>query len=91
MKNDANPIDEDKAYAREVIRQAYPEARETQETAKMSYEFDAIIIDDEECQLYEISIMHDEESNTFALVEKTVAGRISVSLSVCPHARGGRR
>lgn len=34
------------------------------------YEFDAIIIDDEECPISEIAIMHDDEAELYARVER---------------------
>ena len=33
------------------------------------YEFDAILIDDEACSIASVSIMHDPDADTFALVE----------------------
>ena len=66
-----NPIEEAKAYAREAILETYPNLRETEEPIESSYEYDGIMIRDEECDVYEIGIMHHEESETFALVEKT--------------------
>ena len=34
------------------------------------YEFDAIVIDDEECDVAEIAIMYDDDTERYALVER---------------------
>lgn len=70
MKDATNPIEEAKAYAREAILETYPDAREVEAPTKGSYEFDAIIIDDAECGIAEVAIMHDYEANVYALVER---------------------
>ena len=66
-----NPIEEAKAYAREVIRETWPAAKEVSQSTAGMYEFDAILIDDEACSIASVSIMHDPDVNTFALVEDT--------------------
>ena len=63
-------IEEARAYAREAIEQAHPQALEVEDATEAMYEFDAIIIDDELCDVVEIAIMHDYDRNTFALVER---------------------
>ena len=66
-----NPIEEAKAYAREAIRETRPAAKEVPQSTAGMYEFDAILIDDEACSIASVSIMHDPDVNTFALVEDT--------------------
>lgn len=66
-----NPIEEAKAYAREVIRETWPAAKEVSQSTAGTYEFDAILIDDEACSIASVSIMHDPDADTFALVENT--------------------
>lgn len=66
----ANPIEEARAYARNVIGQAHETALEVEEPTKGMYEFDAIIIDDEDCPVAEFAIMHDDEKELYALVER---------------------
>lgn len=66
-----NPaIEEARAYAHEAIEEAYPQTIEVEDATDAMYEFDAIIIDDELCDVAEIAIMHDFGRNTFALVER---------------------
>lgn len=65
-----NPIEEARRYAREVIDQAHETAIEADEPTKGMYEFDAIVIDDEECDVAEIVIMHDDDTERYALVER---------------------
>ena len=69
----ANYINEAKACAREAILETYPDANETAESTEGSYEYDAVIVEGEDCDVYEVGIMHDAEANTFALVEKSRA------------------
>ena len=71
MTTNANPgiINEAKAYAREAIHETWPTAREVGELTACMYEFDAICIDDETCPISSISIMHDPDVDTFALIE----------------------
>ena len=64
-----NPIEEAKAYAREAIRETRPAAKEVPQSTAGMYEFDAILIDDEACSIASVSIMHDPDADTFALVE----------------------
>lgn len=65
-----NPIEEARRYAREVIDQAHETAIEADEPTKGMYEFDAIVIDDEECDVAEIVIMYDDDTERYALVER---------------------
>lgn len=65
-----NPIEEARRLAREVIEQAHQTAIELDEPTKDMYEFDAIVIDDESCNVAEIAIMHDFDNDWYALVER---------------------
>lgn len=65
-----NPIEETRRYAREVIDQAHETAIEADEPAEGMYEFDAIVIDDEDCDVSEIAIMYDDDTERYALVER---------------------
>ena len=58
-----------KQYAREAILETWPAAREVNDPTASMYEFDAVCIDDEACPISSVSIMHDPDANTFALVE----------------------
>ncbi len=71
MNNATRLINDAKQYAREAIREAWPTAREVAVPTAGMYEFDAILIDDEACSIASVSIMHDPDVNTFALVEDT--------------------
>ena len=64
-------IDSAKQYAREAIHETWPAAKEIAHPSASMYEFDAILIDDEACSIASVSIMHDPDVNTFALVEDT--------------------
>lgn len=66
-----SPIEEAKAYAREAIHETWPAAKEVPQLTAGMYEFDAILIDDEACSIASVSIMHDPDADTFALVENT--------------------
>ena len=59
-----------KRYVREAIHETWPTAREVAETTNSMYEFDAIVIDDENCDVAEIAIMHDFDNDWYALVER---------------------
>lgn len=63
-------IEEARDQARAAIAEAYPQALEVEDVTKGMYEFDAVIIDDEECEIAEVAIMHDYEANVYALVER---------------------
>lgn len=63
-----NPIEEAKAWAREAIHEAWPTAKEVDQPTESMYEFDAYCIDDETCEASSVSIMHDPDADTFALV-----------------------
>ena len=63
-------IEEAKQIAREVIREAWPTVVEIAEPTDGMYEFDAICIDDEECPVSAIAIMHGADAETFSLVEE---------------------
>ena len=65
-----NLIEEAKQIAREAIEQAHDVAIELDEPTEGMYEFDAIIIDDEQCEVAEIAIMHDFDNDWYALVER---------------------
>ena len=65
-----NPIEEARRIARETIGQAHQTAIELDEPTKDMYEFDAIVIDDENCDVAEIAIMHDFDNDWYALVER---------------------
>lgn len=67
----ANPnlIEDAKAYAREAIHETWPTAKEVSQPTASMYEYDAILIDDEACGIASVSIMHDLDTDTFALVE----------------------
>lgn len=65
-----NPIEEARRYAREVVDQAHETAIEADEPTKGMCEFDAIVIDDEECDVAEIVIMYDDDTERYALVER---------------------
>lgn len=70
MNNTAsNPIENAKHYAREAIHETWPTAKEVPEPSAGMHEFDAICIDDETCPISSVSIMHDPDADTFALVE----------------------
>ena len=71
MTTNTNPeiINKAKAHAREAIHEAWPTAVEVAEPTAGMYEFDAIIIDDESCPVSSVSIMHDPDADTFALIE----------------------
>lgn len=69
MKNASKLINDAKRFAREAIHDTWPSAQEIAEPTDSMYEFDAICIDDETCPIGSVSIMHDPEADTFALVE----------------------
>ena len=71
MTTNANPdiVNKAKAYARETIHEAWPTVNEVDELTIGMYEFDAICIDDEACPVSSVSIMHDPDGDTFALIE----------------------
>ena len=73
MTTNANPdiINEAKAYVRKAIREAWPTAVGIAEQTVDMYEFDAICIDDVSCPISSVSIMHEPDADTFALVEST--------------------
>ena len=52
-------VEEARQIAREVIREAWPTVVEIAEPTEGMYEFDAIFIDDEECPVSAIAIMHE--------------------------------
>ena len=64
-----NLIEDAKQYAREAIRETWPTAEETTQLSSDSYEYDAIYIDDETCEVASVSIMHNPDANAFVLVE----------------------
>lgn len=70
MENYTNPIEEAKRIARETIGQAHDIAIALDEPTEGMYEFDAIAVDDPDCGLAEIAIMHDYERDWYALVER---------------------
>ena len=63
-------IEEARRIARETIEQAHDVAIELDEPTEGMYEFDAIVIDDEQCEVAEIAIMHDFDNDWYALVER---------------------
>lgn len=65
-----DPIEEAKRIARETIEQAHDIAIELDEPTEGMYEFDAITIDGEQCDVAEIAIMHDYDRDWYALVER---------------------
>ena len=71
MTTNANPdiVNKAKAYAREAVHEAWPTVNEVDELTIGMYEFDAICIDDVACPVSSVSIMHDPDADTFALVE----------------------
>ena len=71
MTTNANPdiVNKAKAYARKAIHEAWPTVNEVNELTIGMYEFDVICIDDEACPVSSVSIMHDPDADTFALVE----------------------
>ena len=71
MTTNANPdiVNKAKAYARKAIHEAWPTVNEVDELTIGMYEFDVICIDDEACPVSSVSIMHDPDADTFALVE----------------------
>ena len=70
MKNASHDnVADAKQYAREVIHETWPTAKEVSQSTAGMYEFDAILIDDETCSIASVSIMHDPDASTFALVE----------------------
>ena len=64
-----NPIEDARAYAREAIHETWPTAKEVAQPTAGMYEYDAILVDDETCSIASVSIMHDPDADTFALVE----------------------
>jgi hypothetical protein len=62
-------IDSAKQYAREAIHETWPAAKEIAHPSASMYEYDAILIEDEACSIASVSIMHDPDADTFALVE----------------------
>ena len=70
MKNSINEIEEAKQIAREAIRETWPTVVEIAGPTDGMYEFDAICIDEEECPVGAIAIMHDADAETFSLVEE---------------------
>ena len=64
-----NPVEEAKQYAREAILETWPNVKETAKAAPNAYEYDAILIDNQSCEIASISIMHDPEAGTFSLME----------------------
>lgn len=70
MKNSYSDIVANaKQYAHQAIHETWPTAREVNAITATMYEFDAICIDDETCPVSSVSIMHDPDADTFALVE----------------------
>jgi hypothetical protein len=71
MKNSYSDIVANaKQFARQAIHETWPTAREVAKPTASMYEFDAICIDDETCPIGSVSIMHDSDADTFALVER---------------------
>ncbi len=64
-----NLVEEAKQNAREAILETWPNSKELPVASLNSYEYDAILIDDQSCEIASISIMRDPEAGTFALVE----------------------
>ena len=64
-----SPIEEARQEARNYIGEAWPTAIEVCSASPSMYEFDAICLDDAPEGIASISIMHDPEADTFALVE----------------------
>ncbi len=64
-----NLIEDAKQYAREAIRETWPTVEETTRMSSDAYEYDAIYIDDETCEVASVSIMHSPDANAFVLVE----------------------
>lgn len=62
MENYTNPIEEAKRIARETIGQAHDIAIELDEPTEGMFEFDAIAVDDPDCGVAEIAIMHPPAS-----------------------------
>ena len=69
MNNATRLINDAKQCAREAINETWPTTREVAVPTAGMYEFDAILIDDETCSIASVSIMHDPDADTFALVE----------------------
>ena len=63
-------VDDARQIAREAIRETWPTVVEIAEPTDGMYEFDAICIDEEECPVSAIAIMHDPDAETFALIEE---------------------
>ena len=64
-------INKAKTWAREAIHDAWPTAKEVDQPTESMYEFDAYCIDDESCEALSVSIMHDPDADTFALIVNT--------------------
>ena len=64
-----NLIEDAKQYARESIRETWSTVEETTRMSSDTYEYDAVYIDDEACEVASVSIMHSPDANTFVLVE----------------------
>ena len=64
-----NPVEETRQYARETILETWPNVKESPEASPNSYEYDAILINDQTCEIASVSIMHDPETESFALVD----------------------
>ena len=70
MTTTANSLVESaKRYAREAILEAWPSVRELAIPTDGMYEFDVICIDEQDSAVGSISIMHDPNTDTFALIE----------------------
>lgn len=64
-----NLIKDAKQYARQTIHETWPTASEVAQPTASMYEYDAILIDDEACGIASVSVMHDPDTDMFALVE----------------------
>ena len=65
-----NAIEEAKLFAREVIRETWPQAREVESETPSMYLFDAIDVLDESSDVSAVRIMFDESAYTYALTEE---------------------
>lgn len=66
-----DPVERARKLAREAAHEMEPTATETNQVTESMYELDGIVVDEKGCDVVNVLIMYDEETDRFALVDET--------------------
>lgn len=66
-----DPIERARKLARETAHEMEPTATETDQVTEGMHELDGIVVDEKGCDVVNVLIMYDEETDRFALVDET--------------------